>query len=360
MSLPLKKLEELEKEGEHLGIYKKFNSKNEYYMCSILETKKFILSDRKIHATLLDKEHMKFGHFKSKYGYNSKYKFNEDNGYPNHYAEYIAYIILKQLGKPCCKVELGELEIEHRYSNKKVKVEGCLSYFELTPEENLKTLSELIESYKIECPEEYKEICGKSKEHFQYSYANIEVILRILEELYRKNSQEYKIPQMHKQFFDMCIFDLMFTNRDRNDENFGIKINQLTNEFDFYPLFDNEQILGMQENKQNIKKYISSEREYEKFKKNNLTSYIRIPGKTKGMAHTKFLRYLLENYYNETINSLEDIGRYTISNLQEVLNICPDLPEEHKTFAKKIFLDRKKEIENEVKNFKQKKEECQK
>ena len=43
---------------------------------------------------------------------------------------------------------------------------------------------------------------------------------------------------------------------------------------------------------------------------------------------------MLENYYDETIESIEDIGRYKLSDLEEILDIFPNLSEEHKSLAK--------------------------
>lgn len=358
MLVPVKSLAEVRDEiHEQLGVQKKLNPKNGYYF-STIGTRAITMADTKVHATMSfkdEKQLFPMGHFKSKKGYNSKYKCSKE--YANHYAEYIAYVILKQLGKEACKVDLGEIDIKNKYSNKIVSVEGVLSHYELTQEENVKTLKEIVESYRKEHPKKYREMTIRGKTDSEDNYANIEIILKTLEEFYSRNGQEDKIPQMRKQFFDMCIFDLMFANRDRHDENFGLKVNQLTNDIDFYPLFDNEQILGLQESKDNIIKYMSNKREYEKFKKGDLTSYIGIPGEFQKTAPSTILNYLLENYYDETIDSLEDIGRYKFSNLEEVLEICPGLSKEHKEFAKKIFLERQQEIAQTVERFEQKKSE---
>lgn len=358
MILPVKMLKEVRNEiHEQLGVQKKLNPKNGYYF-STYGTRAVSMRDTKVHANMSYKDEngtLKLGHFKSKKGYNSKFKNNKE--YANHYAEYIAYLILMQLGKIACKVDLGEIDIKNKYSNRIVSVEGVLSYYELAPEENFKTLKEIVESYKREHPRKYREMTTRGKTDSEKNYVNIEIILKTLEEFYTQNGQGHKIPQMRKQFFDMCMFDLMFANRDRHDENFGVKVNQLTNEIDFYPLFDNEQILGMQENKEDIIKYLSSEKAYEKFKKENLTSYIGIPGQIQKTTPSAFLTYLLENYYDETMDSLNDIGRYTYQNLEEVLEVCPGLSEEHKAFAKKIFLERQQEINNAVRDFEQRKKE---
>ena len=358
MLLSVKKLKEVRnKIHEQLGVQKKLNPKKGYYYYAY-GTRTVRMRDTKVHANMSYKDEngiLKLGHFKSKKGYNSKFKNNKE--YANHYAEYIAYLILMQLGKTACKVDLGEIDIKNKYSNKIVSVEGVLSYYELAPEENLKTLKEIVESYRREHPRKYREMTTRGRTDSENNYVNIEIILKTLEEFYTQNGQGDKVPKMRKQFFDMCMFDLMFANRDRHDENFGVKVNQLNNEIDFYPLFDNEQILGMQESKEDIIKYLSSEKEYEKFRKGNLTSYIGIPGQIQKTTPSTFLTYLLENYYDEAMDSLNDIGRYTYQDLEEVLEVCPGLSEEHKLFAKKIFLERQQEINDTVKDFEKGKKE---
>lgn len=357
MLLPVKSLKEVRNEiHEQIGVQKKLNPKNGYFFTSY-GRRTVSQRNEKVHATMTYKDPtgvLKLGEFKSKSGYNSKLKNNKE--YANHYAEYIAYLILKQLGKDVCKVDLGEIDIKNKYSSKTISVEGVLSYYQLQPQENFKTLAELVESYKKEHPKKYKEMTERGKTNSQLNYVNIEIILKTLEEYYTQHGQGDKIPQMRKHFFDMCVFDLMFANRDRNDENFGVKVNQLTNEIDFYPLFDNEQILGMQEEKNDVTKYLSSEKEYEKFKEKSLTSYMGIPGQVSNTTPATFLRYLLENYADETMDALEDIGRYSFPHLEEVLEVCPGLSEEHKQFSKKIFLERQQEIADIVKAFKDRKE----
>ncbi len=355
MLLPVKTLKEIKNEiQEELGVYKKLNPQNGYYFRTI-QGREINIEDSKVYATMSFRENgasISLGHFKSKRGYNSKLKNNKD--YANHYAEYISYLILKQLGKETCKVELGEIDVKNKYSNKIINVEGILSHYQITQEENFRTLKEIVESYKKEYPKKYREMTKRGNTDSEKNYVNVEIILKTLEELYTRNEQADKIPQMRKKFFDMCMFDLIFANRDRHDENFGIKVNQLTNEINFYPLFDNEQILGLQENKEDIIKYMASEKAYRKFKQESLTSFIGIPGEVQTTKPTTLLKYLLENYYDETMNSLQDIGRYKISNLEEVLEVCPGLSNEHKEFAKKIFLERQQELSDTINKFEQK------
>ena len=360
--LKVKSLKEVSSEiGEELGIQKEFKRENGYFINDSIkpETR---LTDNKIHADMFYRENnrdnnseLSSWHFKSKSGYNSKYKNNKQ--YANHYAEYIAYLILKQLGKKVCKAELGEIEIRNRYSNKPVEVQGVVTRYEIAKNESIKEIKRIVEEYKRENPEEYKEMTVKGKTKYEKNYTNIEIILKSLEYLYTKNGQKDKIPGMRKEFFDMCIFDLMFANRDRADDNFGVKVNQDTNEIEYYALYDNEQILGMQEEKKDIVRYMSNEKEYKRFKEKYLTSFIGVPEEVQRTTPEKLLRHMLENYYEETIDSLEDIGRYKFSDLEEVLEVCPELSKEHKLFAKKIFIERQKEISKVLKEYEQKKDE---
>ena len=353
----VKTLKEVGKEiQEPLGVQKKLNPKNGYYFYTNGK-REYRMRDTKAEATMCHKDvnGLILAHFKSKKGYNSKLKNNKK--FANHYAEYIAYLILKQLGKKVCKVDLGEIEIKNKYSNKVINIEGVLSQYEVTLEESFKELMVIVESYKDAYPKKYKEMTTRGKTDSEDNYVNIEIVLKTLEEYYKKNGQSDKIPQMRKEFFDMCMFDMIFANRDRSDDNFGVKVHQVTNEINFYPLFDNEQILGMQEEKEDIVRYLSSEKEYQKFKKENLTSCIGIPGNPKKIEPTTLLKYLLEHYYEETMDSLNDIGRYTYQDLEEVLEVCPGLSEEHKAFAKKIYLERQQEINHTIKDFEQRKNE---
>ena len=357
MLLPVKSLKEVQNEiNEPLGVIKKLNPQNGYYFYTH-GSREYSIHDTKVETTICHKDNNELilAHFKSKKGYNSKLKNSKQ--FANHYAEYIAYLILKQLGKRTCKTDLGEIVIRNKYSNKVINIEGVLSQYEVTVEENFKPLMVIAESYKKEHPKKYKEMTTRGKTNSEDNYVNIEIILKTLEEYYTKNGQSDKIPQMRKDFFDMCMFDLMFANRDRSDDNFGVKVNQRTNEINFYALFDNEQILGMQEEKDDIVRYLSNDKEYQKFKKQNLTSCIGIPGTPKKTEPTKMLTYLLEHYYEETIDSLNDIGRYTFSHLEEVLEVCSELSTGHKTFAKKIFLERQEEITDTLKAFQQRKVE---
>ena len=344
--------------GETLGEVKQFDVNHGYYNASFRGTKEFERVDTKIRKTLSfkgRKQPISFGFFKSKKGYTSRYKNSKD--YANHYGEYIAYIVLKQLGKKACKVDLGQIVIKHPHTHQDIVIDGILSHSQLSQEESFIPIASIISRYKTKLKnidnensqtEGYMPLIPKGKTNSEKNYTNIEVVLKSLELYYKENGQEEKLPMARKQFFDMCIFDIKFANRDRHDENFGEKVNQSTGDIQFYHLFDNEQILGMQEERETVGKLINDEEEYKRFKGKELTSCIGIPGTTQKIEPMELLNYLLKNYYDETMDSISDIGRYKIEDLEEVMDICPGLSDEHKKFAKKIFLEREKEIEKVI------------
>ncbi len=353
MSDKIKSLEEVSKEiNEEIGKKKSINTKDGYYVHNTRTHKEFELIDSKIVTELTfkgTKQPISYGYFKSKMGYNSKYKNNKE--YANHYGEYIAYIILKQLGKKVCKVDIGTRDIRHPFSNKTITVEGILSHHQLSIVEIFRSFNVSLNKYRGAHPKKFREATPRGKTNSDKNNTNIELILSALEYELESNGQKDAIPEMRKQFFDMCIFDLKFANRDRHDENFGLRINQDNGKIQFYHLFDNEQILGLQEEKKDVQKYLASDNEYQKFKNKELTSCIGIPGATNKITPQRLLNYLLENYYDETMNSLKDIGRYKLSDFEEVLELFPELSDEHKELAKKIFIEREIEIEQTVNDF---------
>ena len=194
----IKTLEEVSEEiGENLGVPKEFNPSKKYYFVGC-RGRDFIFENKKISANLSfpgTHQPLSFGHFKS------KYKNSKD--FANHYGEYIAYLILKQLGKDACKVDLGTLEILNHYNGKKIPVDGILSHFQLTQEEVFLPISTYIEEYKRTHSEKYKDLTERGRTSSDKNYTNVEVILETLNSLYKRTGKAKDIPKIRKQFFDM-------------------------------------------------------------------------------------------------------------------------------------------------------------
>lgn len=368
MKKKVKSLEEVRNEiNEQLGVFKKFDKKSGFFISSrtfvhssgkVFYNREYDLVAEKLHSDLKIKtlHGVITAFFKSKAGYNTKLINKRE--FAGHYGEYLSFLILKQLGKKVCKSDLGELEIMFPFSKKNKTIEGVLSYpaFDEINGEMFREYSTIVDDYRHTYPKKYQNLIGDANPSLDSNITNVEVILKVLEEYCRSNGQEEKFPQIKKDFFDMMIFDLKFANRDRHEGNFGLKILK-TGEIEFYPLFDNEQILGLQCEKKSAEAYVQEDTFVEKLKESDLGSYIGVPGDPQHANFSKTLKYLLEHYYEETKESLEDIGRYTYSHLEEVLEVCPGLSEPHKDLAKKIFKTREKEINEIVSEFEKSKNE---
>lgn len=351
--------EDIHEKPEEIGKFKRLTRNEGYYISNFRNGRGFDLEDTKVKLKMsFDGAHQptSMGFFKSKKGYNSKYKCTKVHA--NHIGEYVASIILKQLGKLACKVDLGYTTITNQYSGKEIEIEGCLSHSQLGKHEMMLPASVVIEDYRTLSPKKYRELTERGKTGSERNHTNVEIILAAFEAKFRKNGQASKIPEMRKAFFDMCAFDLLFANRDRHDDNFGLKFDQITNELSFYHLFDDEQILGFQERKAVVDSALRSDKEYKKFKENELTSCIGIPGHTQQIHSTELLKYLLEKYPKEIIASLNDISRYQFSDLEDLLDRIENLSESHKNFAKKIYLDRQKEVWDIVAEYQKPKEKA--
>lgn len=356
MSKDILSLEEVAKKinerPEDIGKFKRLTRDNGYYISNFRHGRGFVLEDSKIKLKLTFKgtnQPNSFGHFKSKKGYNAKYRCTREFG--NHIGEYISSIILKQLGKKACKVDLGYTTITNPYSGKEIEIEGCLSHSQLREHEMMIPACVVIEDFKSLYPKKYRTLTERGRTDSEKNYTNVDIILAAFQNKYKKSGQATSIPKMRKAFFDMCAYDIMFANRDRHDENFGLRVNQETGELSFYHLFDDEQILGMQECVTDVERYIKSDKEYQRFKEEQLTSCIGIPGQTQQIKSIELLKYLLQKYPKEILESIEDIDRYKESDLDELFGRVEKMSEAHKALAKKIFRDRRKEVREVVSEF---------
>lgn len=370
MNKKIKSLDEVSDEvNEQLGVFKKFDRKSGFYISRrtyvhssgrILYNKDYDLADGKVHCDLKTKTlhgNVITAFFKSKAGYSTK--LINKNEHAGHYGEYISFLILKQLGKKVCKTDLGEVEIIFPFNNKPKTVEGSLSYpaYDELKGEMFREYSTIVDDYRLTYPKKYQALLGSADPRSNANINNVEVILKVLEEYCRKNGKEDQFPQIKKDFFDMMIFDLKFANRDRHDGNFGLKVSVDKGDIEFYPLFDNEQVLGLQYNKKGAEGAAQEDIFFNKLMNNDLTSYIGFPGTPQHAHFSKTFKYLLEHYYDETKDSLENIGRFTYSDLEEVLEVCPGLSESHKALAKKIFKTREKEMKEIVTEFEKNRKE---
>lgn len=272
------------------------------------------------------------------------------------YGEFIAHKILEQIGIPSCDVEILQRYMVNprSQSGKGNYVPGVISYIDLEDGEVLKSASDVIFNYKETHRDEFESIVDPlSVEKGSYRTSldngvqnnNIEVIIPALLSYVREipGTTEEQVQEIKQQFIDMVMFDCRFANRDRHDDNYGLAIQEGNKGIRFYPLFDNEYILGFSEQTADISKY-SAARLQEHLKK-DLYSVMGVTSKPTKFDASSMVAYLFSKYPEETQKAYEKVMSFTERDLLDLMAECEGLPREHQAYAARIFRQRGKELE---------------
>lgn len=278
------------------------------------------------------------------------------------YGEKLANEICKAIGILSCDVDILKLNMVNMRSKSRIpkQVPGVISYIDLAPEEDLVQASTIISGYKYDHPEEYKKIIDPlgrkspgSKDitilDNNIQFNNIELIIpafvaKVKEDCHASDEVAEEIKQ---RIIEMCVFDCRFANRDRNDENYGLAISK--DSVRFYPLFDNEYILGMSEQTADIQKYNAAS--LQEHINKDLYSVIGITSNPTKLSSASLIAYLFSAHPIETQKAYEKVMRFTAEDLKNLMDEFEGLPEEHKAYALKIFRLRGKELEGVQQEF---------
>ena len=232
----------------------------------------------------------------------------------NHYGEVAGYLLALGSRTPACKVELAHLsryyENIHKERNNGTPEEkdGCITYSHLEAGEILHHGKLVVDEYLREYPNpEYV---------FPRNYENkIDICIASIEEATRnyykkspvKRSEEYieaKVSENKTAALNMIIYDCLYGNNDRHDENWAMVKNMDGTDISLYPLYDNERVLGLYENIRTIEASIennSVESDSEKI----LFSRMTVPEeKERSSSYKDVLEYLMATY-EETESLLE-------------------------------------------------------
>lgn len=274
------------------------------------------------------------------------------------YGEFIAHKILEQIGIPSCDVDILERYMVNprSASGKGNYVPGVISYIDLADGEVLKSASDIIFDYKLKYRDEFDKIINPlgvddKKDAFRFSphneqhNNNIEVVIPAILSAVRDfpNSTEEQVQEIKQQFIDMVMFDCRFANRDRHDDNYGLAITEGNKSIRFYPLFDNEYILGFSEQTADISKY-SAARLQEHLNK-DLYSVMGVTSQPTKLSASSMITYLFSTYPEEAQKAYEKVMKFTEHDLLDLMAECEGLPREHQAYAARIFRLRGRELE---------------
>lgn len=245
------------------------------------------------------------------------FKFKKDIDTTDNISECIAYDLACILGIPCAKFEVG------MYKGR----EGSMSYNILKKPDQI--LVEGIHFIMLMYPKYNPELFIDTMTSNRYS---IEMIKKAIERF-------VPIDDLLK----MLMFDYLIGNSDRHQNNWAILIEN--GKMRWSPLYDNSSSLCAYISEKNIPNYMGND-------KNRWNSLIDTKSKSlircreideKRPTHLEVLKYLKENYYNDTYVFAKNIvSLLTEEKIYSILDLYSEdgLSEKKKILILKFLLDK--------------------
>lgn len=297
----------------------------------------------------LDTESFETGLFKPK-----RYEFGDKKVFcANHYGELIGYLLAINSSVPACKVELAHLSRyypnihKERNNGTPIEKDGCISYNLLQPDEELEHGKNVIDSFYRKNTTAFEKLTQNDKSR-QFLNDNIEVTLASIEsrtrEFYKEIGQadeyvESRVIDNRKSAIQMIVYDCLYGNNDRHDENWSMVRN--TTDIRMYPLYDNERVLGLYENQNVIEEALRTGTVRE-VSERVLFSRMRVPGEPNlHSSYKNVLMYLMKNYELETTEALRvALSSNTPEKVNSILELCEGLPHCYVDFATTMYKSR--------------------
>ena len=204
-----------------------------------------------------------------------------DGNYTNEYiAEKIAYELACILSIPCAKVDIGTY---------KGKI-GSMSYMMLDPikEDLVHGVDYIVKKYPNYNGDKFFDVVTGE-------IYSIQMILDCTSELH-----------IEKDFLKIVIFDCLIGNSDRHHCNWGIIVDKATHNTRVAPMYDNGSSLACYVRLQDVNNYFQDNNRFRALV--NSKSQSRIGWQEiKKPRHFELLKYIKEQYYDETIEIVKTI-----------------------------------------------------
>lgn len=272
----------------------------------------------------------------------------------NHYGEVIGYILSIGSTVRVCKAELACLSKYypniHKERNHGTPIEkvGCITYSQLERNQELEHGKIIIDNFTYSNKDYYNELTKDDKKFSDDSNDNLEVILASIEyrtrEFYRsqrdcqQNCIEKQVKENRYRAIQMIVYDCLYGNNDRHDENWAMVKDCYGKNISMYPLYDNERIFGLYENQNTIEKALKNNN-VEEISENILFSRMRVPGeKKKHSSYKDVLQYMMYNYAEDTKKAINELLNVNPpEKIKMYLEFCEGLPSCYVEFGLKMF-----------------------
>ena len=268
----------------------------------------------------------------------------------NHYGELVGYLLAIGSRTQSCKTELAHLsryyENIHKERNNGTPVEadGCIIYSHLDKNQILEHGKIVIDAMVSDNYDLYIDRKSDFSNEIEVCMAAIETATR---KFYQKSairrSQEYidsKVQENREKAVNMMIYDCLYGNNDRHDENWALVKDAEGRDISLYPLYDNERVLGLYENIRTIT-YALNNDSVEQESERILFSRMKVPGeKEKSSSYKDVLKYLLDTYPEAQEILDRHLKGNTPRNVKMYLESCENLPREYIDFGSKMYESR--------------------
>ena len=272
----------------------------------------------------------------------------------NHYGEFMGFLIADNAGTDSCRAELAELSRyypnihkERNHGTPQFK-RGCIIYSHLKTGEHLEPGCLVIDKFMYRQPQK---VCELSQLDSKKSNVNdnIEVVIASIESKVRDFYESKKIytPEFienqvninREKAIEMIIYDCLYGNNDRHDENWSMRVSD--EGVELYTLYDNERILGLHENQRTIENSLENNN-VEETSEERLFSRMKIPGDINKYSNYKdVLKYMINNYEDETKRILsKHLSKNTPEQIKMFLEKCEDLPQCYIEFGSQMYKSR--------------------
>lgn len=162
-------------------------------------------------------------------------------------SEYIGSHIYESIGIPVHETKLG-------IKSGKVVV-ACKDFRKDTRDFRLDDYNSIKNDYVDGMEEKLESVSSSSDDH-NISLEEVEVLLNN-HPLFLKN------PELKERFWDMFVVDALIGNNDRNNGNWGVLVNNITNETTVCPVFDNGAAFNTKSSDEQIQKIMNDNNRFE-------------------------------------------------------------------------------------------------
>lgn len=268
----------------------------------------------------------------------------------NHYGEVVGYLLALGSRTSACKVELAHLSCYYENIHKERNngtpepKDGCISYSHLERGELLHHGKLVVDDYIREHPSQEYEYRRNYENNIDICIAAIEEeTRRFYQKSHIKRSEEYietKVLENRRTAINMIVYDCLYGNNDRHDENWALVKDLDGRDISLYPLYDNERVLGLYENIRTIEASLennSVENDSEKL----LFSRMTVPGENgTSSSYKDVLAHLLATY-SETGELLEKhLKGNPPMKLRMYLESCEGLPRPYIDYGSRMYESR--------------------